>query len=290
MAQVFSVDRLMEGSGKVDLSGIPWEDVPKYPLTPEAIRCINYFLLTEGSTFFYVRALMRTKAIIEEPEIAPFLCVWMYEEEFHGRAFRKFLEAYGQTIPDSYRGDMFSRRGFGERFDELGQFAVSRMFPNEFPAIHMVWGVIQEYTTYSGYQSLLERVNHPVLNIICERIMKQEMKHYAFYKDHAKRRLAASTWAQKVTSYALKLAWTPVGDGMCEKSDTHHAIRFLFDGIDGDAAARIDSKMRELPGLEWFDLFTKFVRDQNIRKAPDSWFPPTRRAPTSSDDAAFAAE
>jgi len=29
-----------------------------------------------------------TKTAIREPDFAPFLCVWTYEEEFHGRAFR----------------------------------------------------------------------------------------------------------------------------------------------------------------------------------------------------------
>src|SRR3954464_11431874 len=103
MAESFNIDRFMEGSGKVDLSDIDWAEVPKYRVTPEALRTLRYFLITEGSTFFYTKALMTTNASFMEPELAPFICVWNYEEEFHGRAFRKFLEAYGQTIDDDYR-------------------------------------------------------------------------------------------------------------------------------------------------------------------------------------------
>lgn len=272
MAEVFDIDRFMEASKKVDLSDINWSEVPRHPITPAALRTLGYFLKTEGSTFYYLKALMSTKASLEEPDFAPFLCAWAYEEEYHGRAFRKFMDAYGERVPDDYRTSMFGRRSFGERIDELGQTLLSRCFPEDWPAVHMAWGSIQEFTTYQAYQALIERIDHPILNVICQRIMKQELKHYAFYRDHAKRRLVASPTAQRLTSYALRLAWTPVGDGMCEKEESVHAIRFLFDGLDGTACAAIDRKTRELPGLEWFDLFTRFARQHNIRKSPASWF------------------
>jgi hypothetical protein len=47
--------------------------------------------------------------------------------------------------------------------------------------------------------------------------------------------------------------------------------------------------MRELPGLEWFDLFTKFVKTRNIRKAPESWFP-LRGVNHAESETAIAAE
>jgi hypothetical protein len=63
---------------------------------------------------------------------------------------------------------------------------------------------------------------------------------------------------------------------MSPKEEVLHAISFLFDGLDGTAIEKIDRKVRELPGLEWFDLFSRFVAHHNIRKAPASWL--TRRS------------
>jgi hypothetical protein len=272
MAEHFNIERLMDSSGRVDLSDIDWSDVRKYPLTPEAIRCLRYFLLTENSTFFYVKALMSTNAVYEEPEIAPFLCVWMYEEEFHGRAFRRFMEALDEPLSPTYRRDMFLSRSVGERFDEVGQNMLGKIFPQYWPALHMVWGTIQEYTTYLAYQALIDRIGHPVLTKICQRIMKQELRHYAFYREHAIRRLERDPMTRKFVAMALKLAWTPVGDGMCSKEDVRHAISFLFDGADGTAIQRIEQKVRDMPGQEWFDMFTRFAEQQSIRRAPDSWF------------------
>lgn len=276
MAEPFDIDRFMDSSGRVDLSDIDWAEVPKYPMTPEALRTLRYFMHTEGSTFFYTKALMKTKAAIHEPDLAPFLCVWMYEEEFHGRAFKKFMEAYGETVPNDYRATMFNRRGPGERFDELGQTVLSRVFPDGWPAVHMIWGVVQEFTTYQGYIALVERSGHPILATICQRIMKQEMKHFAFYRDQAYKRLVNNPAAQKLTTWALKTGWTPVGDGMCQKEDVLHAISWLFDGSDGDAIDKVDRKMREMPGLEWFDLFRKYTDKHSIGRAPDAWFPRPR--------------
>jgi hypothetical protein len=281
MAEPFNIERLMDGSGRVDLSDIDWSEVPKHPITPEGLRTLQYFLMTEGSTVFYAKGLMQTRAIYREPEFAPFLCVWMYEEEYHGRAFRKFLESYGQEVDAGFRGEMFLNRKGSERLQEVGQNALSAIFPDAWPAVHMVWGAIQEYTTYTAYQQLIERINHPILNVICQRIMKQELKHYAFYNTHAKKRLAVSKTAQKLATQALKLAWVPVGQGMCCEEDAHHAIRFLFDGLDGDAIAAVEKKVQTLPGLEWFDLFTRYAEKADLRAAPKSWFSPARQAPST---------
>ena len=223
MAELFEIDRFMDASGKVDLSDIDWTEVPKYPMTPEALRTLRYFMTTESSTFFYVKALMKTKAAILEPDLAPFLCVCMYEEDFHGRAFRKFMEAYGEKVPADYRATMFNSRGIVKRIDEIGQTVLSRVFPDGWPAVHMIWGVVQEFTTYNGYIALIERTGHPILATICQRIMKQEMKHFAFYRDQAYKRLVNNPAAQRLTSEALKIGWTPVGEGMCSKEDVHHA-------------------------------------------------------------------
>jgi hypothetical protein len=81
-----------------------------------------------------------------------------------------------------------------------------------------------------------------------------------------------------VTAAALKLGWTPVGDGMCEKargaSTPSASCSTARDGDRWCGASR--SKVRELPGLEWFDMFTKYVNEHDIRRAPDTWFPNRR--------------
>jgi fatty acid desaturase len=274
----FDIDKFLEASGAVVLGDIRWEEVPRHRLTPAAVRTLHAFLHTESATYFYLRALMRTRATVDHPEIAPFLCAWSYEEEFHGRAIRRFLEAYGERIDQGYRIRMFQKRGPWERIEELGQRTIAALAPEAFPAVHMVWGAVQELTTLSAYRQLLGRTDHPVLAVICQRIMKQEARHFAFYFQRAREELAASRFARRVTSGSLRFAWTPVGDGMLDKPDVLHGIRFLFDGMEGDVIPAIEARVRELPGLEWFDLFSRFVARHQLRRAPASWLAQPRRS------------
>lgn len=268
----FDMNRFMTLSGQVDLSDINWDDVPRHRLTPAALRTIRYFLQTESATFFYLRQIIGTRAATQDPEFAPFMCAWNYEEEFHGRAFRRFMEAYGEEVDDGYRSDMFSSRALGERVDEFLTSTLATLFPEDLAAAHMVWGASAEFTTYMGYVSLVKRTDHPILHTICKRIMKQEARHFAFYQGQARMRLAASKRTQRFVSWLLRTAWTPVGDGMSPKAEVFHVLRFLFDGYDGDAIPHIEQRIRELPGLEWFDLFTKFVHRNDLGKAPSDWF------------------
>jgi hypothetical protein len=278
----FDIDRFMAQSGPLMLDDIAWDEVPRHPLTPETMRVLRYFLSTESATFYYLRSVMATKPALEEPEIAPFLCAWNYEEEFHGRAFARFVRAYGETVDDDYRAQMFKSRGRGEHIDEIGQLILSRIFPRAWPAAHMVWGAIQELTTYTAYTRLIRRVHHPILETICRRIMKQELRHFSFYYHQAHARLAASRVAREVTTRGLKFAWTPVGDGMSRKSEVIHAIQFLFDGTEGDAIAGIEKRVRELPGLEWFDMLSQYAIDNRIGRAPAEWFP--TKAPSAGSN------
>lgn len=282
MASRFDIERFMEQSGAVDLHDIPWEDVPKYPLSDEALRAVRYFMTTESATFYYLRSLIQTKPAMSEPEFAPFLCAWAFEEEFHGRAFLKFMRAYGVKVDDTYRSEMYSHRSGSERTEEVGQFLLSMAFPEAWPAAHMAWGAIQEWTTYIAYNQLIERTGHPVLETICRRIMKQELRHFSFYFHQAEERLRESKVAQVLTANTLKVGWTPVGDGMSSKSDVAHALQFLFDGADGTVIATIEKRIRQLPGLEWFDLLSKYVAKNGIPAAPKSWFGPARVTGTAS--------
>jgi rubrerythrin len=273
-SSAFDIEKFMNRSGCIDLSDIDWDDVKRYPITPEAIRALKVFMGVEGATFFYLKALLRTRAAIEEPDFAPFMSAWVYEEEFHGRAFRRFLEATGEHVPDSYRADMFNQRTSSEVFTEVMQFLLSVGFAEDWPAVHMAWGAVQECTTYQCYVALEKRVNHPILSKICQRIAKQELKHFAFYFNQAKRRLTDRPTAQRLTRFALEKAWTPVGDGMLPRPEIVHTIRFLFDGYDGPVIGNIERKIQELPGLERFDRFTHYCRQHAVSAAPAHWFSP----------------
>src|SRR5436309_3827623 len=93
----FDLDGYVARSRALDLSGIDWDDVPRHPLSTEALRALRYMQDIESHTIVYLRTLLSTRAI-DDPEVATFLACWLYEETFHGRALARFLAAAGADV------------------------------------------------------------------------------------------------------------------------------------------------------------------------------------------------
>lgn len=71
-------------------------------------------------------------------------------------------------------------------------------FVKDFPALHMAWGAVNEFSTLTGYHRLIAKTEHPVMIDLLQRIIKDERRHYAFYRNQAIIRLTRSSKARKV--------------------------------------------------------------------------------------------
>jgi hypothetical protein len=130
-----------------------------------------------------------------------------------------------------------------------------------FLAVHMTFGVINEWTTQAGYARLNARAEHPVLSELLRRVMRQEGRHIDYYLTRARIELDAAPAAQRTTRLALKAMWKPVGAGVMPGPDTRHLISTLFDGPEGRIAVdRIDRRIDALPGLGGLGLMHKAYR------------------------------
>src|SRR5580658_9483446 len=97
MAQGFNLTSYLEHSRKVDLSDLDFSEASRHPLTEEEIRCLTYMMDIEGHTIVYLKNILSTCAV-RDAETTAFLSCWAYEEFFHSRTLRRFLEAAGQTL------------------------------------------------------------------------------------------------------------------------------------------------------------------------------------------------
>ncbi|HEV7735464.1 MAG TPA: ferritin-like domain-containing protein [Candidatus Binatia bacterium] len=254
------IDTYSSRSRAVDVSGIAWDDVPRYPLSPETIRTLRYMQDIEIHTMIYVRSLLSTRAI-DDPDVATFLACWFYEETFHGRALARFLEAAGQSTVVRRR----SRLPLAARIEESAIRLVAQAWP-DFVAVHMAWGAINELTTLTGYQRLTEIADHPVLTELLSRIMRDEARHFAFYYGHAERRLASPA-ARRMTRFLIDRFWAPVGTGVQPDSEVTFLATHLFGGQAGRAAARkVDDTIRRLPGFADAQLIEAFVDQAALQR------------------------
>ena len=119
----------------------------------------------------------------------------------------------------------------------------------------MTWGAVNEWTTQAAYARLAKLADHPTLSELLRRIMKQEGRHIDFYAAQAKSRLADSRAAQRLTRWALRHFWAPVGSGVVPDQEVAFLSTLPVRGRRrGAMADRIDRRVDRLPGLEGLNL------------------------------------
>jgi hypothetical protein len=277
----FDLDRYLRNSKKVDLSGIDWDAIPDRPLSDGDVMCLHYMMDIEAHTVIYLRDLLATR-VAADPQITAFLSCWVYEELWHGEAFSDFLRAYGIEVPAEPKlpdgstpmptrrnrwRDLRVRLGIGNGLGLLPTMAGSMAAP-DFAAIHMMWGAVNELTTLTAYHALIRRSSHPELHKLLRKVIRDERRHFAFYRAQAKARMGRSGAARRIVRWALSHLWTPVGAGVKTEEEVDALAIYLFgDGLEGREQIReIDRTIADVPGLEGLTLLEDYL-DAALQRA-----------------------
>lgn len=246
--------RYKEICGRLDYSDLGLADgFGRRPLRPELLRCIRYMHDVEQHTTCYLRNLLNTRAH-EDPEITEFLTLWNFEEHWHGEALGDVLRAHGE--PGGAPRVAAMRRRLRNRLTNsplvwLGMSAATR----HFLAVHMAFGVINEWTTQAAYGRLAVLADHEILSELLRRIKRQEGRHIDYYLAQTRQQLEAGPGAERTVRLFLRSLWRPVGATVMPEPEIRHVVRTLFGDEDGRAAAaRIDRRIDTLPGLAGMGL------------------------------------
>ena len=259
----FDLDRYLRASKRVDLSGVEWDLIHRTPLPEAHARCLTYMMDIETHTAIFLRDLLATRAAFDA-DVTAFLSCWAYEEVWHGEAFSRFLGEAGYKLApdhvavaadDPYPSRIARasriRRALGRKgyISHVGTLLGSAIF-KDFVAIHMTWGAANELTTLTAYHRLIAKTEHPQLVQMLRAIIKDERRHFAFYRSQARMRLAASPTARRITRWAMEHLWAPVGTGVRPQSETDFVVTYLFGGDEGRGPLlEMQATMAELPGL-----------------------------------------
>jgi rubrerythrin len=276
----FDLDRYLRASKKVDLTGVEWDRVREHPLSASEARCLAYMMDIESHTVIFLRDLLATRAA-NEPDVTAFLACWVYEELWHGEAFSRFLgeagyqlgpdgeRVYGDSpFPTRYGRNSRIRQMLGGRgtWSHLGSMVGSRLV-KDFVAVHMAWGAANELSTLQSYHRIIATTEHPVLVQLLQAIIKDERRHFAFYRSQARMRLERSPQARAIVRWALEHVWAIVGTGVRPQAETDHVVLTLFGEADGAAAAReMDRTMAALPGLQGLTIFENARKEALARR------------------------
>jgi hypothetical protein len=249
----FDLDTYKRVTGRLDVDGIDFDAFRTHPLAERHLRCLRYMHDVEEHTSCYLRNLLNTRAH-HDPEITAFLTMWNFEELWHGEALGRVIAAHDE--PGTLPRVAAMRRRLGRRIGNPVAWMTFSAVTRHFLAVHMTFGVINEWTTQAGYARLATEADHPVLSELLRRIMRQEGRHIDFYLTNARRHLEAAA-AQRTTRAVLKVGWKPVGASVMPDDEMRHLAMTLFANDDGRAALeRIDRRVDALPGLDGLHLLT----------------------------------
>jgi hypothetical protein len=271
----FDLEKYLRNSGATRPESFDWSD-PGPRLDDEALFCLGYMMDIESHTVIYLKELLST-SVAEDPSITAFLSCWVYEEFFHSQVLKRFLESQGLTIEDARFTELRKRRAARQIAEKIA--GIASHLTRHFPAVHMTWGAINELSTLTGYHALIERTRHPMLTTVLSRIIKDERRHFSFYFNQAHRMLQDPA-ARRLTSFLVRHFWTPVGSPVRGDADAHRICAFLFPSDAGRARlTAMDEVIARLPGLEWFDLGTRFCFVPSAKAAsPIGRFPARQTA------------
>lgn len=252
------IERYISVSARVDTSDIDWNQAREAGLTDDEKFLLTYFLDVENQTIRYMKMLLQMK-IAFTPSVAAFLTTWSYEEYFHGYELGRLMAVCGSPLEEDRVEKVKRRARFNEWLEIVFAPLLSRVFSNQFPAVYLSFGAIQEMTTLRAYEYLHRRTNNPVLKILCERIAKQERRHFAWYFNHARELLLESSGARVLARKLLEFNWVPVGAGIKSNEEVKRLFTTLFPRESARTLVReIDSKMGTLPGLEGIKLMEPY--------------------------------
>jgi hypothetical protein len=259
----FDLDRYLKLAGATRPEAFDWS-TPGPRLDPDALFCLGYMMDIESHTIVYMRELLST-AVIEDVTITSFLSCWAYEEFFHSQVLKRLLQAQDVAVDDQRFASLRRRKASDHHLQKIARL-LSRL-TRHFPAVHMTFGAINELSTLTGYRALAARTGHPLLGTVLSRIVKDERRHFSFYFNQARRRLRYPA-ARSLTAMIVRYFWSPVGSRVRSDADMRRVCAYLFGDQHGARRlAEHDSMIARLPGLEWFDLGSRYCLD---RPAPRS--------------------
>jgi hypothetical protein len=252
------IERYISVSAKIDTSDIDWDQAREAGLTDDEKFVLTYFSDVESQTIRYMKTLLQMR-IAFTPSVSAFLTTWSYEEFFHGYELGRLLAVCGAPLEEDRVESVTRKARFNEWLEAVFTPLLSRLFSRQFPAVYLSFGAIQEMTTLRGYERLHQYTSNPALKILCERIARQERRHFAWYFNHARELLLESSGARVLARKLLEFNWVPVGAGIKSPEEVKRLFLTLFPRESARNIVReIDSKMGSLPGLEGISLMEAY--------------------------------
>jgi hypothetical protein len=243
---------LAEMGEPLDPERYDWSEAQPGALSPEEVFQLTYAAQVEWAT----EGTFASLDISRDPVVRAFLRIWLDQEVVHAQLLARLLAGCGVEVPPVHREQQHVRGAArGRRLNQLARLIVG----DDFFAVHMAWGAVNELTTLRFYRIVRSNSTNPLLRAILRDVIAQEALHYSFYRAVAVRRLAGNRRGQRIVRFALRRLWSPVGVGLRTRADVERLMQGLF-ADRPDQVVQIDHRINSIPGLADLDLVAHLMQ------------------------------
>ncbi len=263
---------LAEMGEPLDPSGYDWSGALPGALQVEEIFQLTYAAQVEWGT----EGTFASLDISRDSVVRRFLRLWLDQEVVHADLLARLVHGCGASVTPIHRERKHRwAAARGKVLNQLARLGVG----DDFFAVHMSWGAVNELTTLRFYSVMRANTESPLLRTLLRDVMAQEALHYSFYRNVAIRRLSGNPRGQRIVRWALEHLWSPVGMGLRTPDDVDRLMRGLF-ADRPDQVVQMDSQINRIPGLENLDLIHRTlepVTAADARTWSDARSPARRR-------------
>jgi rubrerythrin len=258
---VSDIAQHLEVSNRVDIEDLDWDLARKHGLSDREVESLKFFADIESQTVYYFLEVAKLQ-VARDPELLTFLTMWNYEEYFHSHAITRLMVECGVKLDTATERATKVRQNarFKAKFEDFAQTLMAKLMPQNFVALWMFWGALQECLTMQAYEEVIRQTQNPVLAEMFKRIAKQERRHFAYYFGQARERLQGNPGAQRFCRFIANKFYAPVGSGVKTDAESAELVARLFpnDRI-LDVMSYIERRMAQLPGMAGLDACTRWA-------------------------------
>lgn len=252
VARLPEPEALLAGMGRpLDPAAYPWGQATAQPLRDDEVFQLTYASQVEWGT----EGTFLSLDISNDPVVRRFLRIWLEQEIVHAEMLARFLAEIGAPVEVVHRTPRQQRAA---RRGRLTNQLAHRVVGDDFFAVHMVWGAVNELMTLRFYGLIRSQTENELLRALLRDLMAQETNHYGFYRNVAIRRLTDNPRGQRIVRWVLQHLWSPVGSGLRSRADVD---RLFLDMLDDhtEVVGQIDAQIGRIPGLEDLGLTQRTV-------------------------------
>ena len=228
-----------------------WTRAARQPLSVEEVFQVTYAAQVEWAT----EGTFESLDITENPLVKRFLRTWLAQEVVHGELLSRFLRECGHAARPLHET---TRQRFAARRGRWVNRLAHRLVGEDFFAVHMTWGAVNELMTLRFYAIMREGTRNVLLRDVLRDLIAQEVLHYRFYRAMAMEHLRDNARAQRLVRWSLRHLWSPVGSGLRGHADGDRLVLGLVANRP-DAVVRLDETLERVPGLARLGLMAREV-------------------------------